>query len=241
MSDSQGLYWIYRTLRRKVMSSNPLFRRIRDMRSNFLKSSRNKAVQSGGLKTAERVVACLEQADITVFLMYGTLLGAVREHGLIAHDYDLDFGVIIDDDFSWDKVTEALKAGGFEIARSWSFSGNVTEQAYYSDGFMFDVFGLYPFGGATPSLRTYVYQPPKESKGKDVWDNVVKYFDIPYFDQVRLTNVGDIRLPVPVNSEDVVRTIYGPNWKVPDPNWVTGTDWEILEGAVGRFRGYKEK
>ena len=43
---------------------------------------------------------------VSVCLMYGTLLGCVRQNDLICYDYDLDFGVHI---FEYDRLLEGLK------------------------------------------------------------------------------------------------------------------------------------
>ncbi|WP_338938845.1 LicD family protein [Fusobacterium nucleatum] len=65
------------------------------------------------LKTFQKLLSVLEEEKIEAFLVFGTLLGAIREKGFIKHDLDLDFGVWEDNDFL--KLRECLEAKGFYL------------------------------------------------------------------------------------------------------------------------------
>ena len=48
------------------------------------------------------------------------LLGIIREERLLGHDLDIDFGVIIEDAHTREKVQRALKNGGCELKKHLS-------------------------------------------------------------------------------------------------------------------------
>jgi hypothetical protein len=60
--------------------------------------------------SAFRTVACAaRKADARVFPISGTLLGLVREGGLLAHDYDLDFGIMDEDRPGYWRLIEEIQ------------------------------------------------------------------------------------------------------------------------------------
>ena len=90
------------------------------------------------------MISTLEAGGYEPVLAFGTLLGAVREGRFLRHDYDLDFGVELDTNEDWAKLTACMEAAGFTILRQFSLRGTITEQAYDADGFTFDIFGFMP-------------------------------------------------------------------------------------------------
>lgn len=73
------------------------------------------------------VNSILEQARIKHWIMYGTLLGAVREHNIIAHDYDIDFGAYVED---VDKILELNKIigqNGYKFGKAYTIGYSFKE------------------------------------------------------------------------------------------------------------------
>ena len=91
-----GLFNIVRTLVRKPFNS---------IRSYFFRKN--------VLKTFQKLLSILEEEKIETFLVFGTLLGAIREKDFIKHDLDLDFGVWENNDFS--KLRKCLESRGFYL------------------------------------------------------------------------------------------------------------------------------
>jgi len=188
-----------------------------------------------GLKTASHAIDAMEQNCLEPILTFGTLLGAIREHDLIKGDHDIDLGIIVDgsDNQIWKQVQSALESAGYSIARQYTLNGRITEQAYYADGFSFDVWGLCKDAGRE-GVRAYYHCQVDDAEYHSPDDRSIKYIDLPAYTARKRVQVGDYMLPVPDNAEDMVACVYGPNWATPDPGFVAGTGWTLMEGVVER-------
>ena len=59
-----------------------------------------------------RVKKALDEAGIRFFLMFGTLLGAVRDKDLILWDKDIDLGIFYEDSYKLEKAEKILEKHG---------------------------------------------------------------------------------------------------------------------------------
>jgi hypothetical protein len=101
------LFWMYYGFFAKVM---------------YYPQNRRKRVhiQKHGRELLQHVYILLTAEEVTFFVDFGTLLGIIREERLLGHDLDIDFGVIIEDAHTREKVQRALKNGGCELKKHLS-------------------------------------------------------------------------------------------------------------------------
>ena len=150
------------------------------------------------------------------FLVYGTLLGAVRENGFIGHDVDFDAAYVSDRsdpvaaaDELVDVATTLIRHGfDVECMTAHLHVHDAEDRDTRIDLFhtFFDTEGVlrFPFGIAGSSTLR-----------KEAWN----LEEIPF--------AGGSAL-VPVDREDVVRVLYGNDWRQPKPgfNWnLDRTEW----------------
>ena len=159
-----------------------------------------------------RVRAALEDiCGYECFLIYGSLLGAVRERGFIGHDFDLDAAYLSRHQAPTDVAAELVEIASALMSRGFHIDCHLTSLHIRDDlagTERIDLFHLYfdregklrfPWGvaGTQPFVRSQ-------------WTGIIE------------TKFARTVALVPEQAEELVETIYGPNWRIPN----AGFTWE---------------
>jgi len=175
----------------------------------------------------------LENNQIPFFLTYGTLLGIYRDGEVLPHDKDLDVGL------SWDFPRERLlkvltstgnywidpkSVKGIEGGDSQNlFNMGVIER---STGISIDFFFFKPEGSHLLSGFHHLPHPL-------IWR-------FTQFEPQKIDYKGK-QFKTPGDPEIYLTDIYGPNWRIPDPDFdslVSGFNLEPKSKDVSRAYGY---
>jgi hypothetical protein len=186
------------------------------------------------LDSIEHVLAAIKHAGVEAFLAYGTLLGAVRQGGLIGHDSDADLGYVSRHSHPVDVMLESfrlqrhLSGLGFETYRysGIAFRVDVIE----GDGFRrgLDVFGGFiaePVGDQPPILY--------------LMGEIGAPFEREWIYPLTTATLEGRTFPVPGKPEKLLEATYGPGWRVPDPAYHFETAWATVRRLNGWFRGIR--
>ena len=185
-----------------------------------------------GMDIVQMATGALTRAGFTCVPWSGTLLGFVREGGIIKHDLDIDIGVVVDDGFAWEDVERALVDAGCAKDREFSCSKGVTEQKYRWGQVVFDVFGIFPIGESEGECFFYEKWPDVAYATED--DFSVRVFALPLPRDVSTEDIGGFAIPMPANAPSILERQYGVNWRVPDPSWVSASNWVPTDDAGHR-------
>lgn len=189
---------------------------------------KNKGLHKLGYEYIKKMNEVLDTTGIKYFITYGTLLGIIREGKFIEHDDDIDFGVICDENFSWDKIENAMKKIGMKKKHQFRLEGEVTEQTYVINKLSVDFFLFYPYDGKNQLTYSYfrkanrIYEEGKFEVSKEI---------VPQITNVRKFENENGIFSIPENAEEFLEKEYGENWKTPDPNWKEKMN--VMEGKIG--------
>ncbi len=195
--------------------------RIKLGKERRLAERQNRAVQQYGLEAMRRVQEVLEAGGYRFFFSCGSLLGIVREGGMIPHDLDLDIALEPGPDFSWEALDGLLKAAGFIRQRSFLLDGEVLESTWFYKHVGVDIYTFHREG--ENMVSPFFYRRSQE-RYSERWEHDFAEMVDPHYlcvekKPVRAADGQVFEVSVPDNYEAVLAANYGPNWRVPDPHW----------------------
>lgn len=138
-----------------------------------------------------------DKYDVKFFLLFGTLLGAVREHNFIKHDTDIDVGILENERKKLQNATPELLQNGFKIVRNYKSPINEQDDlvTFMRNGVYIDV-GIFDIRGGY-----YMYQNNKIPK-----KYLSKFGEIEFL---------ETKFLVPFEYISYLEYNYGKSWKIP--------------------------
>jgi len=190
------------------------------------------------LRSGRRLVDDLEADGHDVYIVGGTLLGIIRDGGLLPHDDDVDLAFLckfespIDIGLESYRMERALKSRGYTVVRhslthlEVEFFNDAGQPDHYVDIF-------------TGFFRDGLYNQPFALRGPEVKPEDL----LP----VGNREIDGVPFPEPASPEAWLSYAYGPNWRVPDPTFKfvspksTTNRFETWFGVFNRGRVYWDK
>ncbi|MCW2785936.1 MAG: Methyltransferase type 11 [Marmoricola sp.] len=186
------------------------------------------------LDSMESVLAALKEAGIEAFVVYGSLLGAVRGGKLIGHDSDADLGYVsrhthpVEVQVESFRIQRRLRDLGYESFRYSGFAFRI--DVYESDGSRrgLDLFGgfIAPAVGSTPAMLYMMGE-------------VGAPFELDWIYPLSEVQLEGRTLAAPRRPEKLLEAMYGSGWKVPDPAYKFTTPRTTERRLTGWFRGIR--
>jgi len=155
---------------------------------------------------ADTLAEC-QALNMRPFLAWGTLLGYYREGGFIAHDYDIDLGLLEDDFSRKEELVQAMKRRGYAIRAS-----NDYFISFAPDGRKRPWIELQLFYRKNDQIACSIAPSHRE-------DLYTYYFPTDIFAEFMAVKfLGWLKVLVPTQTEKFLTVAYG-NWRVPQKSW----------------------
>lgn len=200
-----------------------------------LQKKRNKVFHENAEKVFGDFCKAFKDIDINFFLVFGTLLGAIRENNFISNDLDIDVGVFSDVDF--EKLDNSLGKYGFVKQRqidiySKNNETNGFEMTYAKDLVSIDIFIFYQVNQAN-EYYTHAFMEGDRSGNFMLYKKVMR---IPFpisglKDYVFINN----KVSIPENYTSFLESHYGKDFMTPNSNWrlEDSNMGKIIPNAIG--------
>ena len=194
-------------------------RLIKRYKANRSKSSleiKRANIQKNGISVLEETLNMLNSIeDVKAFADFGTLLGLIREKGLLKHDLDIDTGVLGRPNL-YRYVTMLMERHGYELWREYIIGDKVVEQSYHYKDTKVDV-NYYEY--RNKGINTWLFYREPSKKYKNNVRNIVR-MDYSMINDIKKIKVQGRDLYVPDNYIQLLVEKYGENWRIPDKGWV---------------------
>lgn len=183
---------------------------------------RNKVFRENALQVIDAFDKCLTSNGFEYTLAFGTMLGAVREHGFIKHDHDLDVAMWIDQ-YSPD-LQKCLEHAGFVLDHEYSVDNGKSgkEQTYKFLDVSIDIFFIYPALDEYPYCCDFVSIPGSRyfSYNEKSYKKVrARRLQLPWSKEFVRVPFQGLNLPIPSNAHEILSFRYGPDYMTPNPKW----------------------
>ena len=178
---------------------------------------RIRKIRKNGLEILNLINNILDNLDIKHFIDFGTLLGFIREKEFIAHDPDIDIGILNAGKSEQKNIAEYLGKKGFKKTHEFKYDGQVVEQAYIKKGVKVDLFYYHH-----DDVNSFCYLFDKEFGVNYPFLEAVSTFKFAYKKIENIENriINGIKVSVPKNPEELLEEKYGRDWEKPNKNWI---------------------
>lgn len=157
--------------------------------------------------TLREGVALLRAADIDFVAAYGTLLGIVRDGGMLKHDDDVD---LIASGATFHLVSPALRNSTRDLTFEWDTDWFVR---VFAPGW--GPLDIYRFDAIDP---LFARSSKEVQLGCEHWDSyVLPNAEVFPAKLVQPHSLPGLQIPIPNRSEDFLKRNYGPQWRILQP------------------------
>lgn len=193
-----------------------VFKRILKNRNRKEERVKMEELKKEGLELIDGIEETLKEYGIVYFADFGTLLGIIRDHNFISWDNDIDYGILISDNFDWNLFEKHMNKSEFYKIRQFSLHEKIREQTYRKGDLTVDFFGhkndevngvVYGFY----RKNGYIYHSKHDFHVREA-----KFIKI---EKTKREAFLGIEVNVPENAEEYLASVYSENWRIPDPNW----------------------
>jgi len=160
----------------------------------------------------------LKAKTIKHWIVYGTLLGSVREKGIIKYDYDFDIGIFYEDYEKILNLNEIINEDGYMLQKGFGVVYNPLNKKESEYKWRVSLKLNYK---ERPVGDLYIYKIFEDGfvRRYDEAEKIYYYpnstFPYLFVEELTTTRINDRFFPAPRRPEVLLEYFYGPMWRVP--------------------------
>jgi hypothetical protein len=160
----------------------------------------------GLLKALKVWIGIAKQHDIKWFALSGTLLGAIRQHGIIPLDDDIDLGVTIDDYQKLNQLTTIKIDDNYHIEKSdCGFR-------FFNNNIRFPFIDIFVMAKDPKDKSRMIYAGPFYNDEPrfyvtDIFEK--EWIPVKWVNNLKTAKFEDMEIPVPKRSAEYLKRVYG--------------------------------
>lgn len=176
-----------------------------------------------------KIIYSSDISNYDIWLDFGTLLGMYRDNGLIKHDKDMDFGIIIEDYNDFQEKETVLLCNGFKKTRELYYDNEIMEISYDYNGLNVD-FIIYKKDGDYVKSVVVGYL-------LDALNRPCKFESSRYaiaFSGLKEYDVDGIKVKIPVNVHEYLEYQYEKDFLIPNKfyDWRDNPMYERVDESL---------
>ena len=181
----------------------------------------------------------LQDIGCEYWLTFGTLLGAIREKGIIKHDLDIDVAMFRDN--RPDNLVELMAEHGFKRSRYIIVDDGHEgfEETYTCQEVSIDIFYFHKVEGKN-EVYCYDFISDPQLPARDSMEKhggfLARRIYLPFMGLMDFDFLG-CQVKVPLNYDEYLSVHYGKDYMVPNPAWSTLNSpvAQIMKGEIGKL------
>lgn len=222
--------WVYDYAHRiaKIPFAKSLLKPIYYPIKDLFAKRRNRNFKLYALEALSRFDQCMTENGFNYSLIFGSLLGAIREKGFISHDCDIDTALFVEERSP--KLYEVLKDAGFNLIYRFSIKdgsiGCEETFVYKNTGITIDIFYICKAIDEFPYVCCWNYGAGCASYRETMkrYGGVVpRRIELPYSRNILRVPFENIYVNIPENAHQISEFSYGPDYMTPKQNYMIPT------------------
>lgn len=197
-----------------------------------IQEKKREALHKKGYDLAEKIEGVLSKCDVTFFMDFGNLLGVVRSGHFISHDFDMDYGIYITEQFTWDNLGAELEKIGLKKICQFTVNGEIIEQTFAAGELTVDFFNHFD---DEKNCIAYEFFRKKDEVYQSVYERSVAEYKMYKFNGTKKHHAAGKVFTIPNEPEKYLESIYTENWRISNPEWTPEQSpaWNIRDDLIG--------
>lgn len=193
----------------------------------------NKKFREHSLELMKCFDQCMKENNISYTLIFGSMLGAIREKGFIKHDLDIDVAIPIEEKTG--KLYEGLIKYNFVLKKRFTIEdgslGCEETFEFNNTGVTIDLFFICPPIDSLPYCCCWNLMGDTVTASESMrryGGLIPRRIELPFSKKYKRVPFESIEVSIDENAVLILEYTYGPSYMTPDPNYIVPSEHRVI-------------